>query len=93
MIDLEAKARETKREERIAEFALGALLFAVQGMAGRGLPDDESARAAVRLGRVVYSEIDQPTEPLPVPEAAGPTERELDWRETLYQEPNPIEEL
>lgn len=61
MIDLAAEDERRRREAKLGDFALGGLLTAIQASLGQALPSEEDARDLVRLGRVVFSEIDQPT--------------------------------
>lgn len=63
-------ARQAEREQRLYEFAAAGLMTAISASMGRALPDDENARDLVRLGRAIFAEIDNPTEPPAKPEAA-----------------------
>lgn len=87
---LDAKTRREDRERRIADFALGVMLTAVQCNMGQALPSEEDARDAVRLGRSIFAEVDHPTKPPEDPPPSQPTGREPttdDWRDGLYIDP------
>ena len=89
-MDLEDQIRERRREERIADFALGSLLSAIQGSMGQSMPAEGDARDLVRLARTVFSEIDQPTEP-PEPDDEADFDRPADrstgdWKDVLYED-------
>jgi hypothetical protein len=58
---LEEERRHRERCQRIADFALAATVRVVELTGGMGLPSDENARELVRIGRVIYDEIDHPT--------------------------------
>lgn len=79
-------SRDEERQRKIADFALTGLNVAIQGAMGQAIPSSEDARELVRLGRVVFSELDQPTErPEPDDEETTHDPQPLSWDENLYQ--------
>lgn len=84
-MDALEEAQRAKREEKIAEFAFTGLLTAIQGHMGQSLPVDEDARDLVRVARVVYDEIDSPTERKDDTPRTPPGERPVeDWQDGLW---------
>jgi hypothetical protein len=64
-----SSAKEERREEQVVSFVAHALVTVMGATMGQRLPEEEDVRNLVRVARVMYDEVDHPTEAGPREEA------------------------